>query len=59
MDHICYEVFDLDAAIARLKTLRFAPISQPRITAVWNRRAVLLANRRMGVVELMEYNHVG
>ena len=59
MDHICYDVFDLDAAVERLKGHRFAPISKPRITTVWNRRAVLLANRRMGVVELMECNHVG
>ena len=54
LDHICYDVEDLDEVVNLLKKQRFLPISIPRITKVWNRRAVLLANRKMGVVELME-----
>lgn len=54
LDHICYDVDSIEKVMGQLRKMRFLPISAPRITAVWNRRAVLLANRKMGVVELME-----
>lgn len=54
MDHICYEVDNLELVMQQLRKKKFIPISQPRVTVVWNKKAVLLANRKMGVIELLE-----
>ena len=54
LDHICYLVENLDEAAAQLRKSRFVPITVPKISPVWGKRAVLLANRKMGVIELME-----
>ena len=54
MDHICYRVRDLDSAVAALRSKRFMTISQPRISPVWGKRTLLLANRKMGTIELLE-----
>lgn len=54
LDHICYRVSSIDEAIEVLKKNRFIPISKPHMSGVWNKKVVLLANRRMGVIELLE-----
>lgn len=54
LDHICYEVSDLDAQIALLKKNRFIPTSQKRISGVWGKTVILMGHRKMGVIELIE-----
>ena len=54
LDHICYKVTSIEKVIKILKKKRFSPISKIAISSVWNKRVVLLANRRMGVIELVE-----
>ena len=54
LDHICYMVSSIERIIPQLKKQRFIPISQPHISGVWNERVVLLGNRKMGVIELIE-----
>lgn len=54
LDHICYEVSDMDAQIELLKKYKFIQTSPKRVSGVWNKKVVLMANRKMGVIELME-----
>lgn len=54
LDHICYATANLDAQMERLKANRFAQLSPKRVSGVWNKTVVLMANRKMGVIELME-----
>lgn len=53
--HTCYEVPDLDQALADLRKAYFRPISKPvPAVAFDNRRIVFVYNRRVGLVELLE-----
>lgn len=54
MDHICYVTDNLEETVAALKQKRFMPISQPKLSPVWGKRTLLLANRKMGAIELVE-----
>lgn len=54
LDHICYQVNSIEDAVAQLRKSRFVPISTPKVSPVWGKRTVLLANRKMGVIELIE-----
>ena len=54
LDHICYETSDFNQAIEELKRNRFFPVSAERISGVWNRKVILMGNRRMGLIELIE-----
>lgn len=53
--HTCYEVPDLDQAMADLRKRHFRPISKPvPAVAFDDRRIVFVYNRRIGLVELLE-----
>lgn len=54
MEHICYCVSDLEGQIKVLRKEKFFPISKPSFSQVVQKRVVLLVNRSMGVVELVE-----
>lgn len=54
LDHICYEVSDLDAQIDLLKKKRFIPTSKKRVSGVWGKTVILMGHRKMGVIELIE-----
>lgn len=54
MEHICYRASDLEGQIKILRKEKFRPISKPGFSQVVQKQVVLLVNRSMGVVELVE-----
>ena len=54
MDHVCYKVSSIVDVVERLKRNRFVPISNISTSLVWNKRVILLGNRKMGIIELLE-----
>lgn len=54
MDHVCYKVASIEKAVESLKRKRFISISKVSVSHVWDKKVVLLGNRKMGVIELLE-----
>ena len=55
MDHICYYCDNIEDACVALKQYRFIPTTKISNSPVWEgRRTIFLANRKMGVIELLE-----
>ena len=53
--HLCYEVNDMDAAIASLRTQRFLLVNGPvPACAMGNRQVAFLFKKDVGLVELVE-----
>ena len=54
--HICYQVEDIDAAIARLRQERFLLINGPvPACAMGGRRIAFLFHKHTGLIEIVEY----
>ncbi|MBR5685511.1 MAG: VOC family protein [Muribaculaceae bacterium] len=53
--HICYEVQDIDAAVAELRKQRFLLVNGPVVAcAMDNRRVAFLFQKNTGLIELVE-----
>ena len=53
--HICYEVDDIDVAVADLRKLKYVPLIKPvEACAIGGRRVCFLFNRQVGLIELVE-----
>lgn len=53
--HIAYKVSDFDAQIDLLKAKKFVMTDEPKTSSLQKgKRTVFLANRKMGVIELVE-----
>lgn len=53
--HTCYEVADLDAAIAELRKMRYIVVKKPeQAVAFGNRRVSFLYSKTVGLIELVE-----
>lgn len=55
--HCCYEVTDIDEAVARLRKMRYVATSKPvPAVAIEGRRVCFLFNKKVGLIELVETN---
>ena len=53
--HTCYEVEDLDAAIAELRKMRYIVVKKPEPAIAFNNRRVsFLYNKVVGLIEIVE-----
>jgi len=53
--HCCYEVDDIDDAVARLRRMRYVATSKPvEAVALQGRRVCFLYNKKVGLIELVE-----
>lgn len=53
--HFCYEVDDINQAIADLRKLKFVPLIKPvAACAINDRKVCFLFNRQVGLIELVE-----
>ena len=53
--HTCYEVVNLDAAIAELRRMRYIVVKKPEPAIAFdNRRVCFLYNKHIGLIEIVE-----
>lgn len=53
--HICYEVENMDDAVARLRKMRYVATSKPvPAVAIGGRKVCFLYNKKIGLIELVE-----
>ena len=53
--HFCYEVDDINLAIADLRKLKYVPLIKPvEACAIGNRKVCFLFNKQVGLIELVE-----
>lgn len=55
--HICYEVKNIEDAIAYLRKEKFLPVSKPKVSNAFdNRRVCFLIKKDVGLIEIIEEN---
>lgn len=52
--HICYNVPNIEQAIADLRDLKYIPVSKPKMSNVFNRTVCFLFHKEIGLIEIIE-----
>ena len=52
--HTCYKVPNIEQAIKDLRTIKFMPVSKPKMSNVFNSKVCFLFHKDIGLIEIIE-----